>query len=640
MKQTTLLILFSFLCPLFLTAQQPLRCGTAEYMEHIKKNIPDYDELVKEQEERAKKYRESKDKAPIEVTIPIVIHILHNQADGSIEGNNISDEQIQSQIDRLNTDFGGLNEDLVDVPAEFQAITANGTGISFCLADIDPEGNFTTGINRIYTEKTEFNTSENDAKFTSDGGQDAWPRCSYINIWVAPRIVNNNGAELLGYTQLPSGAVGGFADTDGIVVTHRYFGDDIGTAVRGTGAELNNYYKGRTLVHEMGHYLGLLHIWGDDNGACTGDDGVADTPNQGDSSAGCPFGATSCSSTDIVVNFMDYSYDDCLLMFTQGQSARMEETLLTHPSRSCLMNASEASCITNCFADHGTVEVEDIRVCANGTSKPLTINSTNPNTTGFKTAFAITGLFEPNPIVSWSESNEISFQNFAPGEYGVHPINYESDANIIQGIDFGITTLADLQNYLVNNQICASVMTNDYPVFTVLEPLKMEYELICQLDAFGNNRGDALLDVEVTGGSGEYYYWDGPSGVADQDLIDHEESFTLRVIDSLDCGFIQKIEKVDCVPYDYSAIGYGYLEMQQTLVNDILYIHYHSPTDLPATLSIYNAAGQLMMQERQDTRTGVNRVDVDTKLYAPGIYIISLDNRNEHIQKKFGKFRF
>jgi len=643
MKQPILLFFLIFIFftnALSLAAQEPLRCGTHEHMKELKKSIPNYDQLVKEQEQRAKKYRDSKEKAPIDITLPIVIHVLHNQADGSIADNNISDEQIQSQIDRLNTDFWGLNEDITEVPSEFDFIVANGTGITFCLADIDPDGNFTTGINRVYTTKTEFNTSLQDAKFTSQEGQDAWPRCNYINIWVVPKIVNNSGEELLGYALLPNPAIAA-PDTDGIVVKHRYFGDDTGTSVRGTGVELNNYYKGRTLVHEMGHYLGLRHIWGDDsNGACTGDDGIADTPNQGDSSAGCPIGAESCGSTDIIVNYMDYSYDECLLMFTQGQSNQMEEILLTHPARNCLMNASESACITNCFADHGTIEVTDNRVCFDGKSKPLTTTSNNPNTTNFKTDFIITTLFEPYPIVSFSESPEIDFKNFAPGEYGVHSINYESDANLIQGIDFGASSLSDLQNYLVNNQICGSIMTTDFPVFTVLAPLEMEYELICQLDAFGNNRGDALLDVEVTGGSGEYGYWDGPSGVENQELIEHEASFTLRVVDSVGCGVKQYIDKVDCAPYDYSAIGYGYLEMQQTLVSDILYIHYHSPTDLPATLSIYNTAGQLMMRDRLDTREGVNRVDVDTKLYTPGVYIISLDNRNEHIQKKFGKFRY
>jgi len=627
--------LFSCFFGFSLHAQQVHRCGTVEYTEYLKSTNPEYATHLEKMEQKRNQSTPQSKKAALDVTLPIVVHIVHNNADGSISGNNISEEQIMSQIDRLTTDFNGTNDDITDVPDVFKPFIAYDTGIKFCLADIDPDGNYTTGITRTYSEKEEFSVNLNDVKLTSQGGVDVWDRCRYINIWVCPKIINIAGDAILGYTQLP----GGPSTTDGIVVPHNYFGDDTGTTAQGTGTTVNNYYKGRTLVHEMGHYLGLNHIWGDDDGACSGDDGVSDTPVQGNSTSGCPSTTPeSCGTADMYVNFMDYSYDECLLMFSLGQVDRMEETLLQESSRNCLMDAASASCITNCLADYGNINLpENNQVCFRGETLPLIMENTSTNG-DFRTAFLISSSFEPFFIVGMSDSSVVDFATLAPNSYGIHPISYDKTSGLLDDIEFGATTINDLQNYIVSNQICADLMDTNFPVFTVMEELTVDFELICQEDAFGNNRGDAMIDATVKGGSGRFSYWDGDSGVADGDLIEHDETFTLRVQDSIGC-VAQKIDKVTCAPYDYTAVGYNFLDIQQTLVQDILYIHFHSPSDLPTYLSIYSVTGQLMEFHLIDSREGVNRFDIDTKDYAKGIYIISLDNRNERAQIKFGKFR-
>jgi hypothetical protein len=236
--------------------------------------------------------------------IPVVVHVLYNDA-----ASNISAAQIQSQIDVLNQDFQMLNADVSSTPAAFSSTVAD-CQIQFCMAQRDPQGNPTTGIVRVSTTTSSFSTNDN-AKHTSTGGDDAWPAAQYLNIWVVPAL--NNG--VLGYAQFP----GGPASTDGLVIANTCFGN--------TGTASAPFDKGRTATHEIGHWMNLYHIWGDDGNACTQSDLVGDTPNQADENYNCPtFPTVSCSNGpngDMFMNYMDYTDDACMFMFTNGQKTRM-----------------------------------------------------------------------------------------------------------------------------------------------------------------------------------------------------------------------------------------------------------------------------------------------------------------------------
>ena len=235
-------------------------------------------------------------------TIPVVVHVLYKTA-----SQNISDAQINSQIAILNADFQKLNADAANTPQLFSSLVAD-CQIQFCLAQQDPNGNPTNGIIRKATTKTFYNYNTDNAKFSSQGGDDAWPRDQYLNIWVVPGLLNN----VIGYAQFP----GGPASTDGVVVVHNCFGN--------TGTASAPFDKGRTATHEVGHWINLRHIWGDDNGACSGSDFVDDTPNQGNYNFGCPGNISSCNNNgDMHMNYMDYTDDACMYMFTNGQKARM-----------------------------------------------------------------------------------------------------------------------------------------------------------------------------------------------------------------------------------------------------------------------------------------------------------------------------
>ena len=236
------------------------------------------------------------------IVIPVVFHVIHYNGP-----ENISDEQVLSGIEVMNRDFRKLNPDADDVISEFEGIAAD-SEIEFRLAQIDPQGDCHTGINRIVSP------------LTYDGGGEVkdliqWPRNSYLNIWV---VENANGAA--GYSLYP-GSVNGAqgAGNDGIVVAHDYTGN-IGTS---------NNYRSRTLTHEAGHWMNLRHLWGNSNSPgdsenCDMDDQVSDTPVTSGWTS-CNVDGSTCGSLDNVQNYMEYSY--CGRMFSEGQRTRMRAAM-------------------------------------------------------------------------------------------------------------------------------------------------------------------------------------------------------------------------------------------------------------------------------------------------------------------------
>jgi Pregnancy-associated plasma protein-A/Secretion system C-terminal sorting domain/Fibronectin type III domain len=251
--------------------------------------------------------------------IPVVVHVLYNTA-----AQNITDAQVQSQIAVLNADFQLNNADTTKIPAAFKGVLAD-CKINFCLAKRDPNGNATTGIIHKSTTTTSF-SSNDGAKYSAQGGDDAWNSSQYLNLWVC-----NLGGGLLGYAQFPGGA----AATDGVVILYSAFGN--------TGTVSAPYNLGRTATHEVGHWLNLRHIWGDAN---CGSDLVGDTPTQQTSNYSCPtFPHVTCSNGangDMFMNYMDYVDDGCMQMFSIGQRDRMYAVLQSGGARASL--ASSLGC--------------------------------------------------------------------------------------------------------------------------------------------------------------------------------------------------------------------------------------------------------------------------------------------------------
>ena len=287
-------------------AQSQRSCGTMHHLQEQLQADPGLAARMSRIETETQQWvgNASANKTAAVITIPVVVHVVYSNAT-----QNISDAQVNSQIDVLNEDFRKLNLDISNLPSVFTGLAAD-CQIQFCLAKRDPNGNATTGIVRRSTTTTSFSSNDN-IKRTANGGSDPWNTSQYLNIWSG-----NLSGGLLGYAQFPGGA----AATDGVVIIYNSFGR-VGTLAA-------PYNKGRTTTHEVGHWLNLRHIWGDAN---CGSDLVNDTPTQQTSNFGCPtFPRVTCSNGpngDLFMNYMDYTDDACMYMFTTGQSVRMTATL-------------------------------------------------------------------------------------------------------------------------------------------------------------------------------------------------------------------------------------------------------------------------------------------------------------------------
>lgn len=311
------LLLLAAVLTLQLSAQR--NCGSMDYLQQQIQADPDRGQFLQAIDQHAHDWAAAHgDEERAVVVIPVVFHVVWRTT-----AENLSDAQIQAQLNQLNADFARLNSDASQTPSIFTGVAAN-TEIQFCLAQRDPSGNPTTGIVRRQTTVTSF--SSNDAvKYTANGGSNAWPRDSYLNIWTA-----NLSGGLLGYAQFPGGA----AATDGVVVLFSSVGS---IASPGSASPFN---LGRTLTHEVGHWLNLRHIWGD---ATCGNDQVSDTPVHNAANSGCPAYPhySTCTGTpvEMSMNYMDYSNDGCMNIFTLGQKTRMQALFGSGGSRVALLNS-------------------------------------------------------------------------------------------------------------------------------------------------------------------------------------------------------------------------------------------------------------------------------------------------------------
>ncbi|MGN6533102.1 MAG: M43 family zinc metalloprotease, partial [Ginsengibacter sp.] len=287
------------------------RCGTPEYVQNHPVNKYISQRTVSQKVA-------SRDTLKDEVIIiPVVVHVLYNTPD-----QNISDAQIISQINSLNNDYRRLNADAVNTPAPFQNVAAD-VRIQFCLAKVDPNGYATSGIVRKYTKQKDF-LNDDAVKFSSTGGDDAWDATKYLNLWVC-NLFNLT----LGYGVLPGSPL----EKDGVVIKYNVFGT--------VGNVVAPYNKGRTATHEIGHWLGLKHLWGD---SFCGDDSIADTPPQQAGNYGCSSfpHLSQCSVNsygDMFMNYMDFSDDACMNMFTLGQKTKMRSLFALGGPRNSFLNS-------------------------------------------------------------------------------------------------------------------------------------------------------------------------------------------------------------------------------------------------------------------------------------------------------------
>lgn len=343
------------------------RCGSQQWLENMFREYPAYrqwyetaekkmgEEILRKKAELIKGNNGQRTNAI--VTMPVVFHVVL-PATGTTSQATITDAMINAQLTKLNQDYSGLNADSTN-GSPFYSVRGH-SELRFCLAQRTPTNQPTNGIDRVVSSTVSNSSQTNDPiKSTAAGGADAWDPNKYINIWVG----NFTNTSLLGYATFPIGSPEGGAplNQQGVVILAQ-------SVPGGTAAPYNG---GRTLTHELGHFFWLRHINGD--GTCLDDfpntPGIDDTPTQSNLTSGCPTGtqASGCSSPTppgrMYQNYMDYTDDACMTMFTNGQGTRMMQAITSYrptlmTSNGCtppVVLASDASisAITNPTTNQG-----------------------------------------------------------------------------------------------------------------------------------------------------------------------------------------------------------------------------------------------------------------------------------------------
>ncbi|WP_083190162.1 zinc-dependent metalloprotease [Chryseobacterium artocarpi] len=400
-----LLFMAGFIFALSVNAQNR-GCGTYEKLEQFYKKNPETRLLAKDLNSFLTQKRSNSVSKRTVVTIPVVVHVLYKDAT-----QNISEAQIQSQLTALNNDFRKTNSDFSTVvPPAFQGV-ASDMEIAFCLATKDPLGNVTSGVIRKSVSSS-FNFDD-DYYNGNVGGDNAWDTTKYLNIWVGA-FTNQR---LLGWAYPPEAA--GYAN-DGLCITYRAFGT--------TGTVQAPYNKGRTATHEIGHYFGLNHIWGQSNdptqcGTAINDDGCPDTPATMQPYFNTPVFPNNdpnyiCTPTAVgamFMNYMDYVNDAAMAMFTNDQKTIAQNTLAG--PRASLLNSNSCA-----FLSVNEVEkTNSINLFPNPTTQYISIAS--PLTPIDEVEiFNAEGRLVKKTVIK-NETDRIDVKDFANGVYYVRTYN-------------------------------------------------------------------------------------------------------------------------------------------------------------------------------------------------------------------------
>lgn len=374
-------------------------CGTDQKMKEFFANNPDA--LAKKQDLRnylTTKNTNAKNTQTV-VTIPVVVHVLYKNAT-----QNISDAQIMSQLAVLNADFRRLNADYSSVvPAAFQPFSAD-MELVFCLATKKSDGSPTTGIERK-SVASNFNFQNN---YYLSSGLLAWDPTKYLNIWVG-----DMPSPFLGWAYLPDAA--GYPE-DGLAIGYKYFGT--------TGVAEYPYNGGRTATHEIGHYFGLLHPWGEDGSLCgtlDNDDGCADTPATNNPHFGgnaFPDNTNTCVASAngaMFMNFMDYVTDEEMAFFTNDQKTIKTNTMAG--PRASLLNSNACT-----FLSVNDVEkVNSINLFPNPTTQYISIASPLVKINEVE-IFNSEGRLVRKASIN-NETDKIDVKDFAKGVYYVRTYN-------------------------------------------------------------------------------------------------------------------------------------------------------------------------------------------------------------------------
>lgn len=623
------------------SAQQVRNCGTMGHLHEAELNDPKLHSRMQEIEVRSEEwirnYQKTGNKSAAVVSIPVVVHVVYNTT-----SQNISDAQVLSQINILNQDFRKLNSDISLVPSAFSGLAAD-CEIEFCLAKRDPNGNATNGIVRKSTTVTSFSSNDN-IKRNANGGSDPWNTSQYLNIWVG-----NLSGGLLGYAQFP----GGTAATDGVVCLYTAFGN--------TGVAAAPFNKGRTATHEVGHWLNLRHIWGD---ATCGNDQVTDTPTQQTANYGCPsFPRVTCSNGpngDMFMNYMDYTDDACMYMFTAGQKSRMLAALNTTrasllTSLGCVPPSGGTTCgvpaslgatsITTSSAtlNWGTVSGAtsyNVQYRATGTT-------TWTSTTSTTTSMSITGL-------STATSYEFQVQTVCSGSTSAFSASatFSTSAAACTDVYESNNTRTASKTILLNTDISARISSGtdkDWFKFTTVAGGTYLKIVLDQLPAD--------YDLRLYGSSGSTLATSQLSGTSTETIIRNTastSSYFVQVYPYSSTGFNANVcyrLRVNTSSSSFrtgsaeeTAEGNINLEKMAAIdginlypnpTSDVLNLSFFMENESNVNIEVVDLMGKMIYSGVFNGTEGFNKTELSTASMSNGIYLMRITQDQSSVVQKF-----
>ena len=485
-------------------------CGTTEYQELLRQKFllretPEQFEewlLQKALEKRLRPQNNGANATQEVLTIPVVVHIIHNgEPQGS--GTNLDDSRVFEQIQTLNEDFRRLNADTVNTPLEFQPVAAD-IEIEFALAVRDPEGLATTGITRTQGPRSSWAVIHN----TELKALSYWPAEDYLNIWVAQ--LDN----LLGYAQFPVSGLEGLEIasenrlTDGVVIDTDFFGNNPNSSPESLG---------RTGTHEIGHYLGLRHVWGD--GGCSLDDFCLDTPLANSSNFGCPNNSNSCGSDDMVQNYMDLTDDFCMNLFTSCQGDRMRNVMGFSPRRASLLLSNALTPPVMVANDAGIKEITmpGNSTCSSEIFPQAVVRNYGTNTVNsFIISLLVNNVVEETLTVNATllplETTSVSFASYnlidpsALVSVQITEVNGVADNNAENNTQSNTVSQADLNNVPLTETF--EVFPGDWSLRN--DDNSLTWEIADAVNELPGNRAIKMNFFDYDNADGEYDYLISP----------------------------------------------------------------------------------------------------------------------------------
>jgi hypothetical protein len=604
-----------------LSAQNQNKCGTMEHLAALKAADPTLEARMADLERQTQQWvaDHPDQRTAAVITVPVVFHVVYNTS-----AQNISDAQCQYQLAQLNADYARTNSDAGNTPAAFQSVAAN-TQVQFCLAVRDPNGNATSGIIHKQTSSSSFSSNDN-VKHNSTGGDDAWAAGSYLNIWTC-----NFSGGLLGYAQFP----GGPASTDGVAILYSSVG-----SIAHPGTE-PSYNLGRTATHEIGHWLDLHHIWGDSN---CGNDLVSDTPTQQTSNFGCPnFPHKTCGNTtngDMFMNYMDYTDDNCMNIFTAGQTTRITAAL--NGARSTIQSSM------GCTPVGGGCNVPSGLNASSVTSSSATLNwgsvsgansynvqyrktgtTTWTSTTSTTTSKAISGLtastqyeFQVQSVctgslsafsgsANFTTSGGACSDNFEPNETRAQAPTVNTNVDIVGLITpsgdkdlFKFTTVSPNTNIMIT----LSNLPADYD----LKLLNSGGGLITSSSNGGTTNESIIRNVST---AATYY----AKVVGFSGANNATQCYTLHI--STGSSPFRTAEDVES-----EIIPGETLSVYPNPAKDLLNVQFNSSTDGNVDINIIDMVGRSVLKVQQIAAKGMNKFELNLSELNKGIYFVDVNN--------------